>query len=345
VLGKSHQVAKSALVPTVVTSHDGLVEANSKLSLISGLMGFAAALPGGLLLQLGSSEWVLGFAAIVFAVACVVALGIPKVQVATAPETAAERAELRSSAVMMAATAMGLLRGIVGFLTFLLAFALRTDGSPTWHFGVVLAASGLGGLAGAAIAPVLRRSLVEERIIAGFLLVVAVVGLVGAWLGGLPAAAAVALIVATGAAGAKQAFDSIVQRDAPDANRGRSFARFETRFQLIWVAGAVAGVISMPTWLGFVLIAVAAGATGASYAASTRGAHSRAERHRARHGEETTAVLDRPAERPLPPTVVSPQGEPPAPPPPPRPPPAPIPPSIATPRDTPVDPTRVEDGP
>ena len=36
----------------------------------------------------------------------------------------------------------------------------------------------------------------------------------------------------------KLAFDSIVQRDAPDANRGRSFARFETRFQVIWVLGA-----------------------------------------------------------------------------------------------------------
>ena len=38
---------------------------------------------------------------------------------------------------------------------------------------------------------------------------------------------------------AKLAFDSIVQRDAPDANRGRSFAKFETRFQIIWVVGAL----------------------------------------------------------------------------------------------------------
>ena len=38
----------------------------------------------------------------------------------------------------------------------------------------------------------------------------------------------------------RMAFDSIVQRDAPDANQGRAFAQFETRFQLSW---AVAGVI------------------------------------------------------------------------------------------------------
>jgi hypothetical protein len=33
-----------------------------------------------------------------------------------------------------------------------------------------------------------------------------------------------------------------VQRDAPDAARGRSFARFETRFQVVWVAGGVLAV-------------------------------------------------------------------------------------------------------
>lgn len=37
----------------------------------------------------------------------------------------------------------------------------------------------------------------------------------------------------------KQAFDSLVQRDAPDADRGRIFARFEARFQIAWVVGAV----------------------------------------------------------------------------------------------------------
>ena len=44
----------------------------------------------------------------------------------------------------------------------------------------------------------------------------------------------------------KLAFDSIVQRDAPDANRGRSFARFETRFQLVWVIGALIPVLLLP---------------------------------------------------------------------------------------------------
>ncbi len=44
--------------------------------------------------------------------------------------------------------------------------------------------------------------------------------------------------IATGAATGKLAFDSLVQREAPDANYGRSFARFEARFQFAWVVGA-----------------------------------------------------------------------------------------------------------
>lgn len=313
VLAKSYQVARSALVPTVVHSHDGLVEANSKLSLISGVVGFVAAVPGVVLLRLGGSEWVLALAAIVFAVGVGVAWRIPNVQVAPEPESAEAKAELRGGGVLLAASAMGLLRGVVGFLTFLLAFGLRTDGSPTWHFGVVLALSGIGSLAGAAMAPVLRQHTVEERILTGLLVAVAGLGLVGAWLGGLVGAALVAFAVGTGAAGAKQAFDSIVQRDAPDANRGRSFARFETRFQLIWVGGAVLGIIPMPMWLGFLLVAGTSAFAAASYTAGSRGARQRAERRRAREeirrareGDDTDVLDPHPA---LPPTIATPGWE------------------------------------
>jgi predicted branched-subunit amino acid permease len=45
----------------------------------------------------------------------------------------------------------------------------------------------------------------------------------------------------------RQGFDSILQRDAPAAARGRSFARFETLFQLVWVLGALGGVVLQPS--------------------------------------------------------------------------------------------------
>ena len=344
VVSKSHQVAKSALVPSTVHSDEELVEANSKLSLISGLMGFAAALPGAVLLRFGGSEWVLGLASIVFALGVGVAWRIPKVQVAGRPETALAKEELRSAGVLLAGSAMGLLRGVVGFLTFLLAFSLRAEGSPTWQFGLVLAVSAVGGLGGAGLAPFLRRHTSEERIITGLLGLVAVSAAAAAWLGGLAGAAVVAGAVGLGAAAAKQAFDAIVQRDAPDANRGRSFARFEMRFQLTWVTGAVLGIIRMPMWIGFLAVTAVAAFAAVSYTAGSRTARRRAERMDRPGSADPTADLGFHdlATPELPPTIVTPAGPATAPPPaPPAPPPV-LPPSIAVPDRTTVQPTSVD---
>ena len=55
VLGKTYHVAKSAIVPGLVRGHEDLVEANSKLVLLSGIGGALAAGPG-LLLGLFGSE-------------------------------------------------------------------------------------------------------------------------------------------------------------------------------------------------------------------------------------------------------------------------------------------------
>src|SRR4051812_50040026 len=61
---------------------------------------------------------------------------------------------------------MALLRAVVGFVTFLVAFGFRHLGAPSWWFGVVLAASMAATLAGSAIAPHLRRRAKEEGILA-----------------------------------------------------------------------------------------------------------------------------------------------------------------------------------
>src|SRR5262245_63345837 len=162
VLAKSYHVAKSAIVPTVVRSDDELVEANSRLSFLSGVMGFTAAVPGILVSALAGGEGVLLVASGVFATAAVLGLRIPATQVAADDTSQTERQELRGGGILLAATAMGLMRCIVGFLTFLIAFQLRTDGAPTWQFGVVIAASGVGALLGSRLAPPLRRNNVPE---------------------------------------------------------------------------------------------------------------------------------------------------------------------------------------
>lgn len=281
VLSKTYQVTRSALVPMTVADDAGLVEANAKLSLLSGIVGFVAAAPGIAALRFGDARWTLGLAGTCFVVATVVAWSLPRDQVAPEPTSGAERAELRGAGIMLAASAMGLLRGIVGFLTFLLAFDLRSGGAPKWHFGAVLAVSVAGSLAGALVAPALRRSAAEERILVAVLAGVVAGSLLALYRGGLFGAVVIAGVVGVGASAGKLAFDSLVQRDAPDANRGRSFARFETRFQLTWVAGAVLPVaIHIPARAGAAIVAGVAGFALFSYVAGTRAAGAAAARHR-----------------------------------------------------------------
>lgn len=266
VLGKSYQISKSAVVPTTVRSDAELVEANSKLALISGLAVVLAAGPGFAIMWLGTPEVLVGLAAGVFTVAAIMGSKIPAAVVAPEPPDEVERAELHSGAVVLSVSAMAVLRGVVGFMTFLVAFALRRAEEPVWHLGIAAAAAQIGFMLGAAAAPVLRRRTQEETILVGALLVTAVAGVAVSTLGSLLGTVLLSLAVGGASSAGKQGFDAIVQRDAPDANRGRSFARFETRFQLAWVMGALLPVV-VPVSLeaGFLLIATAAIFAAVSY--------------------------------------------------------------------------------
>jgi len=278
VLAKGYAVAKSALVPALVRDEDALVEANSKLTLVSGIVGFAAGLPGAAVLELAGPGWVIGFAMLAFAAGAVSATRVPRVAVDTDDVTL--RGGLLPIGVVLAGSAMAVLRGIVGFLVFLLAFEFRAEDAPAWWFGVVLATSAGGSLAGAALAPRLRRAVHEERLLAGSLVAVAVGALLVTQMGGLAGATLLAGVVGAAASAAKQAFDAVVQRDAPERDKASAFARFETRFQLVWVVGslvpvAVPVVVDFPLGLGYAVIAVVTGIGAGSYIAGTR-----AVRHR-----------------------------------------------------------------
>ena len=199
------------------------------------------------------------------------ALQLPPTRVAVAAPTTEETEELRSAGVILAATAMALLRACVGFFTFHVAFWLRGSGAPTWWFGIIIAASAGGSLLGSAVAPSVRRVVREERILVAVLALTALAGVLAAIMGGRGAAMLLAVVLAASAAAGKLAFDSIVQRDAPDANQGRAFARFETRFQMAWVlAGFLPVVVRMPGWAGFLLIGMTAAAAAVTYLLSTR---------------------------------------------------------------------------
>ena len=84
--------------------------------------------------------------------------------------------------------------------------------------------------------------------------------------GNLSGATVLSFAIASCAATGKLAFDSLVQRAAPDANYGRSFARFEARFQFAWVVGAfIPAVIPLNIVVGGIGVAVASGFAIVSY--------------------------------------------------------------------------------
>ena len=279
VLSKTHAVAKSSLVPPAVRSEELLVEANAKLALTAGVVGLLASGPAVGILQLWGAEWVLRAAAVVFVACAVAALRIRAGGREEAQREIAIEA-LHDVGIRIASVAMAFIRGGVGFLTFLVAFGFRRDGAPSWWFGVVIAASAIGSLAGAAVAPRLRERVGEEPILATALGAVATSALAATQFEGRITTAFVAFFVGLAAAGGKLAFDALVQRDAPDAVHGRSFARFETAFQLVWVLGALIPVVlSIPTRAGFAVLGIGGSMATAAYLTG---------RHRVTHPSDAT---------------------------------------------------------
>ncbi len=282
VFSKVNLISKAALVPTTVNNDEELVEANSKLASLGAMSAVAGALVAGiavvvvripfLKLDAGHAQTVaiLGFGAVAFLAAAVQAWNLPKTQVAEQEPGEAERIELHSSGIFLAASATGLCRGIMGFLTFLLAFWVKNDEHPLVWIGVLVAAAQVGYFAGSFAAPVARRSVTEERMIQGSLAAMSLAAMATYFLlglgDGLGGAAILAFTVGLTSNVLKQAFDSLVQRDAPDANRGRSFARFETRFQMWWAIGALLPVaMNIALWVGVLIIAAVSGFALVSY--------------------------------------------------------------------------------
>ena len=258
VLQKTYVVSKSAIVPSTVRSERELVEANSKLGLISGLTGAAAVVPAGILLQLAGASATLVYGALIFGAAFVAATRLPPEVVATEAAGAAEVGHLRSDNIALGAIAMTVLRASVGFTFFHLAFWLREQDQGTIWFAAVVGVSALAAMFGNAIAPKIRDRVREETMLSVALIVCSASGVMVALLGGPVGAVILAAVLNLMAALGRLSFESIVQRDAPDANQGRAFAVFETRFQLAWAVGAfIAVALQLPGIAGFVVVAVA----------------------------------------------------------------------------------------
>ena len=271
VLQKTQGISKSALVPSVVRNEADLVEANSKLGLVAGVFGFVGAAIAGIAKFVAGVEGSLVVGSALFVVAFVMATMLPSEVVAAKRASAAERAELRSAGITLAASAMVLLRASVGFCFFLLAFWLRTKEAGKLLVGLSIAMVTVGVMIGNAIAPRLRKRVHEEPIFIGALGLTAAAGIGATLFGGVVSGVLLALVVNFAAALARLAFDSIVQRDAPDANQGRAFAQFETRFQLAWVLGGLPPVLFTPPGeVGFAVVGMIALFAVVTYIIGTR---------------------------------------------------------------------------
>ncbi|MGH9177078.1 MAG: MFS transporter [Acidimicrobiales bacterium] len=244
VLSRIHGVSRSALVPDVLPPRRSLMWGNAWLAVVSVVGAVAGALPAvGLNHWLGheATLWVSGA---VFAAGAGAAFRLPRSTRATPDrESVGEWRRLLSARLLAGGVAMAGSRAAVGYLTFLLAFLLRGAGETGRGFGVVIAAAGIGGFAGSLVAPALRSVLRESALLLVTLASMAAAALWAAGGFGVTRAAVLAGVVGLASGAGRLAFDSLLQHDAPDVVRGRTFARYETIFQLCWVAGATVATV------------------------------------------------------------------------------------------------------
>ena len=300
VLSKVYLVTKGSLVPLVVAASerpggDELAAANARLGLLSTLTSLAASIPAIGVLELLGGSWVLRLDMVVFIVGTVVAVRLPVGRsgraarreddtppasvVADAQDAWDEETPLGALGpranthpeVILALSAMSILRGMVGFVTFLLAFSLHRNGNAPGWYGFMLASSLAGALVGVVAVPRVRKVLSEPAMLAVSIWSVALAGALVGFVGGIAIQALLAFVIGVASAASKPAFDALVQRYVPTAAQGRAFARFETRLQLVWVIGAfLPVVVNLPLVAGDVVIAAVAAVTGLSYLTSRR---------------------------------------------------------------------------
>ncbi len=295
-----------------VTEPD-LATLNARLGLLASLSGFVFAVPAVAILKLAGSPGVLWSCAVVFVAGVVAGLRLPvrraakvarsagrgssgrptgteveaTAEVEWAPDVDDWRVDeqrdlaafrpIAGTQVILALTPMSVLKGLLGFLTFLFAFGLRREDAATWWFGLLIGALTTGAVIGVLLVGRIRRFLSEQQMLTAALWLVAAAGLLG-WL--FPDRALQALVaVAVGAAGAmaKPSFDALVQRHVRESDQGRAFARFETRLQLMWVVGSLVGVVlSLSIPAGNLVLAGVATAGALSYMSALHSAANRA---------------------------------------------------------------------
>jgi len=260
IVNRASGITKQALIPGLVDHPDHLVAANSRMSLISLVAGSIAVPAGAGIVAISSAHVTLALGCVGFLAAAACAASLPDPVLSEEEELAdidTDFLQLHSPMVAATAWAFMMIRVAVGFFSFGIVFALRRASEPAYVYGAVGAAWAFGSFAGNAIAPRLRRRYSEDRLTAGSLMALAVVACFAALGPSRLLIMLVAMVVGLAASIGRQGFDALVQSRAPHTVRGSAFARFETRFQLGWVGGAIAATaVRTPTRIGLAALAV-----------------------------------------------------------------------------------------
>lgn len=277
VLSKTFGVVKASITPHVLPPALDLVRTNSRLTVLGHVCGsLIAGAVAGAVSWVWDSAAALWLLAAVALVAAYVAMTIPaRAEASPDEESATLRMDRHGSLtgglrtvltrplgrhVLADLWAVSMIRFMTGFLTLFLAFVAKAQehASAAEQAGILAIAGVAGGIgtfagnAAGARLPLGRPGRITATA-AGAALSAAVVG---AFLGTVWAAAALALIAAVSSALGKVALDASIQTDIPDAARSSAFGRSETALQLAWVTGGALGVLLPPDFtVGFSVIA------------------------------------------------------------------------------------------
>jgi Major Facilitator Superfamily len=253
-LSKIHTITKNGLTLAYAPSEEGLVLANARMGRLAAVGAALAAIPGLIALKVGGAEATLALAAVLYGVTMLLNLRLPQPPPKHAAGEVSVLGRVPSLAVAAAGTAG--LRGAAGFLLFLLAFALRRSGEPTYWFGVLAAGATAGTVIGDLLAPRLPERVREEVVVFGSLFAAGVAGLLAFNVFELPVLGLFAVVVGGSTEFGRLAFQALMQRSAPGGAHGRVFVRYEVAFQLAWVAGAfIPAVIPISFRLGILFLA------------------------------------------------------------------------------------------
>ena len=264
---KTYAIARSAAVPRLLPRGLTLVQANSRMTLVGIVVPAVSAATALLVTKAVGHQGALRVAAIIYVVAAVCALRLPRWADGGA-EVREKEAHLRvgsplklgqpDGVIAYALRSAATLRWLSGFLLFYGAFVVRehsVGGMPKAvalsALAIGLGAGNFGGmLVGARLkqSPTARLAVVLIAVTAGTTLFTALdFGLLSVFL--------VAIVSAATAGIAKLGLDATIQQRVDDSIRTSTFARSETTMQLAWVIGGAVGILlpTKPVAVGFIV--------------------------------------------------------------------------------------------